>query len=70
MRLPDYRVVRWLQIAGICLLAGALSVLLFGLASGVIFFVVAAIFATRAVIEYRHLRRARHNIGSPGDCQR
>jgi hypothetical protein len=58
VRLPDYRVLRWLQIAGICLLAGVLSMLFLGLTSGVIFLAGAVIFVIRAVVEYLHLRES------------
>ena len=58
MRLPDYRVLRWLQIAGILLAASVVSFFLFGGTSGVIFLAGAVICAVRAVIEYRHIQRA------------
>jgi hypothetical protein len=57
VRLPDYRVLRWLQIAGILLAASVVFFFSFGGTSGVIFLAGAVICAVRAVIEHRHIRR-------------
>jgi drug/metabolite transporter (DMT)-like permease len=55
VRLPEYRVLRWIQIAGICLAAGVLLFLLYGAheVGAWIFLGGAVMFAVRAVIEQR-----------------